>query len=113
MLGAGGLFVVAFSAYFGRFPVLFWFIVIALGTAIWCAAAQSFESFMVIHIFSTLGNTFNMIRNRLLAFSTGSFLPSRKGYVNYLSRPSTNILDRPTLTETGRSHVYKGYVLLS
>lgn len=47
MLGAGGPFVVALAAYFGRFPVLFWFIVIALATAIWCAAAQSFESFMV------------------------------------------------------------------
>lgn len=47
MLGAGGPFVVALSAYFGRFPVLFWFVVVALATAIWCAAAQSFESFMV------------------------------------------------------------------
>lgn len=27
MLGAGGVFVVAFSAYFGRYPVLFWFMV--------------------------------------------------------------------------------------
>ncbi|EEP78267.1 conserved hypothetical protein [Uncinocarpus reesii 1704] len=46
MLGAGGVFVVAFSAYFGRYPVLFWFLVIALATAVWCAAALSFESFM-------------------------------------------------------------------
>jgi len=47
MLGAGGVFVVALSAYFGRYPVLFWFILLALATAIWCAGAQSFESFMV------------------------------------------------------------------
>lgn len=47
MLGAGGIFVVALSAYFGRYPVLFWFLVIALATAIWCTAAMTFESFMV------------------------------------------------------------------
>lgn len=47
MLGAGGIFVVALAAYFGRFPVLFWFALLAVGTAVWCAAAQSFESFMV------------------------------------------------------------------
>lgn len=47
MLGAGGPIVVALAAYFGRYPVLFWFILLALATAIWCAAAQSFESFMV------------------------------------------------------------------
>lgn len=46
MLGAGGVFVVALSARLGRYPVLFWFILIALATAIWCAGAQSFESFM-------------------------------------------------------------------
>ncbi|KPI38023.1 putative MFS-type transporter [Cyphellophora attinorum] len=39
MLGAGGVFVVAFSAYFGRLPVLFYFLVVATATAIWCAAA--------------------------------------------------------------------------
>jgi hypothetical protein len=47
MLGAAGPFVVALAAYFGRYPVLFWFAVMALATAIWCTAAQSFESFMV------------------------------------------------------------------
>lgn len=48
MLGVGGPIIVAFAAYFGRYPVLFWFVLLALATAIWCAAAQSFESFMVI-----------------------------------------------------------------
>lgn len=47
MLGAGGVFVVALAAYFGRYPVLFWFTTIALATAIWCAGALTFESFMV------------------------------------------------------------------
>ena len=47
------LFIVALAAYFGRFPVLFWFVVVAVGTAVWCAAAQSFESFMVLHPFFT------------------------------------------------------------
>jgi hypothetical protein len=47
MLGVGGPIVVALAAYFGRYPVLFWFILLAVATAIWCAAAQSFESFMV------------------------------------------------------------------
>jgi hypothetical protein len=48
MLGVGGVFVVAFAAYLGRYPVLFWFTLIALATALWCAAAQTFESFMVL-----------------------------------------------------------------
>lgn len=47
MLGVGGPVVVALSAYFGRLPVLFYFVLMALATAIWCTAAQSFESFMV------------------------------------------------------------------
>ncbi|KAL4734437.1 major facilitator superfamily domain-containing protein [Aspergillus similis] len=57
MLGAGGPFVVALSAYFGRFPVLFWFVVVALATAIWCAAAQSFESFMAARILNGFFST--------------------------------------------------------
>lgn len=47
MVGAGGVIIVALAAYFGRYPVLFWFVLLALATAVWCAAAQSFESFMV------------------------------------------------------------------
>lgn len=49
MLGAAGPIIVALSAYFGRFPILFWWALLAVATAIWCAAAQSFESFMVWH----------------------------------------------------------------
>ncbi|KAL2807769.1 major facilitator superfamily domain-containing protein [Aspergillus granulosus] len=57
MLGAGGPFVVALSAYFGRLPVLFWFVVVALATAIWCAAAQTFESFMAARILNGFFST--------------------------------------------------------
>ncbi|KAF5858016.1 hypothetical protein ETB97_004947 [Aspergillus alliaceus] len=57
MLGAGGPFVVALAAYFGRLPVLFYFVVIALATAVWCAAAQSFESFMAARILNGFFST--------------------------------------------------------
>jgi MFS family permease len=57
MLGAGGVFVVALSAYFGRLPVLFYFLVLATATAIWCAAAMSFESFMAARILNGFFST--------------------------------------------------------
>lgn len=47
MLGAAGPIIVALSAYFGRYPILFWWALLAVATSVWCAAAQSFESFMV------------------------------------------------------------------
>lgn len=50
MLGAGGLVTVWLSAYFGRLPVLFWFTVIAAATAVWSAAAGTFESYMASRI---------------------------------------------------------------
>ncbi|KAE8355461.1 major facilitator superfamily domain-containing protein [Aspergillus coremiiformis] len=50
MLGASGPFIVALAAYFGRLPVLFYFMLLALATAIWCTAAESFESFMAARI---------------------------------------------------------------
>lgn len=57
MLGAGGVVVVALSAYFGRLPVLFWFLVIAFCTAIWCAAATNFDSFMAARILNGFFST--------------------------------------------------------
>ncbi|KAJ5805754.1 major facilitator superfamily domain-containing protein [Penicillium pulvis] len=57
MLGAAGPIVVAFAAYFGRYPVLFWWTLFALATAIWCAAAQSFESFMAARILNGFFST--------------------------------------------------------
>ncbi|KAL8870789.1 MAG: hypothetical protein Q9174_003242, partial [Haloplaca sp. 1 TL-2023] len=49
-LGAGGLFTVWLSAYFGRLPILFYFTTISLLTSAWCAAATSFESYMAARI---------------------------------------------------------------
>ncbi|KAF3483514.1 uncharacterized protein GIQ15_02838 [Arthroderma uncinatum] len=57
MLGVGGIVTVAFSAYFGRLPVLFWFMVGAVATAVWCTAAQSFESFMAARILNGFFST--------------------------------------------------------
>lgn len=57
MLGAGGLVVVALSAYFGRLPVMFYFLIVATATAIWCAAAQTFESFMAARILNGFFST--------------------------------------------------------
>jgi predicted MFS family arabinose efflux permease len=45
MLGLGGLATVILSAYFGRRPVLFWFTVANLLSAIWCASAKTFPAF--------------------------------------------------------------------
>ncbi|KAJ5084129.1 major facilitator superfamily domain-containing protein [Penicillium alfredii] len=50
MVGAAGPIVVALSAYFGRYPVLFWWMLLSLATAIWCTAALGFESFMAARI---------------------------------------------------------------
>ncbi|KAL8841167.1 MAG: hypothetical protein Q9170_001021 [Blastenia crenularia] len=65
MLGAGGLFVVAFSAYFGRLPVLFWFTLIAFITAVWSAAVDTFNSFLLARLlnafFSTAGQAGGLI----------------------------------------------------
>src|SRR4051812_11442002 len=57
MLGAGGIFVVALSAWGGRLPVLFYFLVLAAATAAWCAAATTFESFMAARILNGFFST--------------------------------------------------------
>ncbi|KZT37211.1 MFS general substrate transporter [Sistotremastrum suecicum HHB10207 ss-3] len=57
MLGAGGMFVIVFSAYFGRLPVLFWFTLIGFATAIGCASAPSFPSFMAFRILNGFFST--------------------------------------------------------
>lgn len=61
MLGAGGIVIVALSAYFGRLPVLFWFSIIALLTAAWSAASAtlpSFEAARILHgFFSTIAQS--------------------------------------------------------
>ena len=49
-LGAGGIFTVILSAYFGRLPVLLSFTSMALGTSAWCGAATSFNSYLAARI---------------------------------------------------------------
>ncbi|KAI9810256.1 MAG: hypothetical protein M1827_006390 [Pycnora praestabilis] len=57
MLGLGGIIVVALSAYFGRLPVLFWFMLPALATAAWSAGAPTFKSFMAARILNAFFET--------------------------------------------------------
>jgi len=54
MLGIGGLLTVWFSAFFGRLPVIFAFGILGSATAIWSAAAQTFESYMASRILNGL-----------------------------------------------------------
>lgn len=65
MLGAGGVFVVMLSAYFGRLPILFYFTVTAFWTAIGCAEAKDFDTFMAFRIlngfFSTVAQAGGMM----------------------------------------------------
>ena len=51
-LASGALFTVWLSAYFGRLPILVFFVSFALATSVWCAAATSFESYMAARIFN-------------------------------------------------------------
>ncbi|KAK5164902.1 uncharacterized protein LTR77_009566 [Saxophila tyrrhenica] len=57
MLGAGGIFVVALAAYFGRLPVLFWFTFTAVWTAAGCAGSGTFDSFMAFRILNGFFST--------------------------------------------------------
>lgn len=45
------------SAYFGRLPVVFWFLIMNLATAAWCAGATSFKSFMTARILNGFFST--------------------------------------------------------
>ncbi|KAK0513985.1 hypothetical protein JMJ35_003707 [Cladonia borealis] len=56
-LGAGGLFTVFLSAYFGRLPVLLSFTSMALGTSAWCGAATSFNSYLAARILNGFFST--------------------------------------------------------
>ncbi|KAL1841801.1 hypothetical protein VTJ49DRAFT_6554 [Mycothermus thermophilus] len=57
MLGAGGVVVVILSAFFGRLPVVFWFLIVSTATAAWCAGATTFESFMAARILNGFFST--------------------------------------------------------
>ncbi|THX05344.1 MFS general substrate transporter [Aureobasidium pullulans] len=57
MLGAGGVLAVILSAWAGRLPVLFYFLVLSTATAAWCAAATTFKSFMAARILNGFFST--------------------------------------------------------
>ncbi|KAL2265871.1 hypothetical protein VTJ83DRAFT_6971 [Remersonia thermophila] len=57
MLGAGGVVVVILSAFFGRLPVVFWFLLASTATAAWCAGATTYESFMAARILNGFFST--------------------------------------------------------
>lgn len=48
---------VMFSAYFGRYPVMFYFLVVATATAAWCAAATGYNSFMAARVLNGFFST--------------------------------------------------------
>ncbi|KAI1346969.1 major facilitator superfamily domain-containing protein [Xylaria sp. FL0043] len=81
MLGAGGIFVVAFSAYFGRLPVMFYFLVIALATAAWCAGATNFESFETARILNGFFSTVAQV-NGLIFIQDMFFFHERARKIN-------------------------------
>jgi hypothetical protein len=68
MLGAGGLFVTVLSAYFGRLPVLFWFLIFALWTAAWCAGATTFSQFMAARLLNGFFATVSQAVSGLFLF---------------------------------------------
>ena len=49
--------VVLLSAYFGRLPVVFWFLLVSMATAACCAGATSFDSFMAARILNGFFST--------------------------------------------------------
>jgi len=57
MLGPGGLATIILAAYFGRLPTLWYFVIIALLTAAWCAAATTFDSFMAARVLNGFFST--------------------------------------------------------
>ncbi|KAI0909503.1 major facilitator superfamily domain-containing protein [Ustulina deusta] len=81
MLGAGGIFVVVFSAYFGRLPVMFYFLVVALATAAWCAGATNFESFETARILNGFFSTVSQV-NGLIFIQDMFFFHERARKIN-------------------------------
>jgi predicted MFS family arabinose efflux permease len=57
MVGAGGVTIVALSASFGLYPVLFWFIIPAVATSICYTVATTFESFIAARILNGFFST--------------------------------------------------------
>ncbi|KAK9458910.1 major facilitator superfamily domain-containing protein [Lipomyces oligophaga] len=57
MLGAGGFAAIILSAYFGRLPVAFYFLVVNLATAIYCTVAPNFKHFMAARVLNGFFST--------------------------------------------------------
>lgn len=57
MLGAAGPIIVALSAYFGRLPVLFWFIFHSIWTAAGCAGSKTFNAFFTFRVLNGFFST--------------------------------------------------------
>jgi MFS family permease len=73
--------VVAFSAYFGRLPVMFYFLAIALATAAWCAGATSFVSFETARILNGFFSTVSQV-NGLIFIQDIFFFHERARKIN-------------------------------
>lgn len=73
--------VVAFSAYFGRLPVMFYFLVVALATAAWCAGATNFESFETARILNGFFSTVAQV-NGLIFIQDVFFFHERARKIN-------------------------------
>ncbi|KAI0877420.1 major facilitator superfamily domain-containing protein [Hypoxylon argillaceum] len=81
MLGAGGIFAVAFSAYFGRLPVMFYYLAVALATAAWCAGATNFASFETARILNGFFSTVSQV-NGLIFIQDIFFFHERARKIN-------------------------------
>jgi hypothetical protein len=53
--------VVMLSAYIGRMPVVFWFLIVTVATSAWCAGAKTFDSFMAARILNGFFSTVTQV----------------------------------------------------
>ena len=74
MLGPGGLVTIILAAYFGRLPVLWYFVIIALLTAAWCSAATSFHSFMAARVLNGFFSTVAQGVSHVLVLQPGKLM---------------------------------------
>ena len=92
MVGAGGVVAVVLSAYFGRLPVLFWFMVAAFATAIGQAGSHGFIGFFVPRVMN------------------GFFAGVAQGVSNNISS-QTRKTTHSTNCMAGWAHVHQGSLL--
>ena len=56
-IGLGGLFVISFASYFGRLPVLSYFLALGLASIVWCGEATSLTSYIAARSFNGFFST--------------------------------------------------------